>query len=297
MGKEPYTPKPSLFIVGAMKSGTTTLHRMLEMHPDVYMSTPKEPSYFAGREYLSEIWPEILDHKYSWDLDAYLELFAPATAQQLCGESSTAYAKYPLVRGAAERIFEFQPRAKIIFILREPVARTISHYWHKVRNTTESRPISQLVQEDPQYLAYSDYSTQIEQYLKVFPREQLYIMTLESLQSQSEKTLDELFEWLELSPYSPPELTEKKAHVTPVAIERSRNIRILEWLRRTAVWESMSPHMPNWIRAFGRRLSDEKIDRSRFSAEEFHEAMAPLKQEQIEKLGDLLQRDFPEWEK
>lgn len=287
---------PQIFIVGAMKSGTTTLHRMLDLHPDIFMSGPKEPCFFAGREHLEKIWPEILSHPYSHDYEAYLSLFSKARKEQLCGESSTAYAKYPIVPGVPARIYNFRPDARILFILRDPVERMISQYWHSVRNDYETRQLDELVKIDPQYVAFSKYSMQIEQYLAFFPREQIYVITLESLQDKPNQILSMLFEWLGLQPIDIDHSSDTRAHTTPLTIARSRKISFLEHIRYSRAWDIIGPRTPNWFRTLGRHMSEETIDRSTFSAEEFRKKMSGFREEQIHLLADLLQRDFPEWQ-
>lgn len=79
---------PNLFIVGAMKSGTTTLHNYLNMHPDIFMSQkPKEPQYF------------VQELNWSKGEDWYLSLFEAAGDAKIIGESSTDYSKLPRYQG------------------------------------------------------------------------------------------------------------------------------------------------------------------------------------------------------
>src|SRR3954464_7011750 len=96
--------RPDFFIVGAPKSGTTSLYDWLDRHPQVYMSPVKEPFYFC---------PDVhggLRRLYTYPKDEarYLELFADARPDQTCGEAST---RYLVSQQAARRVAEFQPNA------------------------------------------------------------------------------------------------------------------------------------------------------------------------------------------
>src|SRR6187551_2293912 len=106
--------RPDLFIIGAPKSGTTSLYEYLEGHPEVFMSPVKEPGYFSGdvnREHRRRF-------SYPADEAKYLALFADARDEKRLGEASTRYILSP---AAAAQVKDFQPDARIVAILRNPV--------------------------------------------------------------------------------------------------------------------------------------------------------------------------------
>ena len=121
MGLQLVPARPNLFVIGAMKSGTTTLHEYLGSHPEICMSDRKEPGYFV--------------EEYGWSngVDWYLRQFSGDGKEKYLGESTTDYTKLPRFKGVARRIAEFNPGAKIMYLLRDPIERTISHYWWRVR--------------------------------------------------------------------------------------------------------------------------------------------------------------------
>src|SRR4051794_17663311 len=104
-----------------MKSGTSSLHAYLATHPQIFMCPEKEPEFFAKEA----IW----SRGERW----YLELFAGAKNESIIGESSTVYSKIPKFRGVPERIGKFNPEARFIYVMRDPIERTISQYWFRVR--------------------------------------------------------------------------------------------------------------------------------------------------------------------
>ena len=93
--------KPNLFLIGSMKSGTTTLHDLLAEHPDISMSEPKEPCYFVDPDLLKNLWPEMWRMGYWKDEQAYLALFSGKSGAKYFGESSTDYTKMPKISGVA----------------------------------------------------------------------------------------------------------------------------------------------------------------------------------------------------
>ena len=116
--------KPNFFIVGAPKAGTTSLYAYLSMHPEVFMpSTIKEPDYFSHKAILAQNLYYNTTHV--TNLEEYLDLFSLANGEKAIGEASVSYLYY---QEAARNLYDFNPEARIIIILREPVERAFSHY-------------------------------------------------------------------------------------------------------------------------------------------------------------------------
>src|SRR5204862_1223537 len=105
---------PSFFVVGAAKSGTTSLHVYLDQHPDIFMSKPKEPFFFEA-EY--DRGPEYYYRRY----------FGGWNGQREVGESRHRNLYFPYIPA---RIHSYNPNARIIAVLRNPAERAISHWWH-----------------------------------------------------------------------------------------------------------------------------------------------------------------------
>src|SRR4051812_18863671 len=119
---------PNLLIVGAAKAGTTSLHAYLDLHPSVFMSRRKELKLFNR-----PTWRE--------DLDGYRAQFP--VAAPIRGESSPAYSMAPWIGSVPERIHETIPEAKIVYMVREPVERTIAQYVEFYAMRLEHRPIEE----------------------------------------------------------------------------------------------------------------------------------------------------------
>jgi hypothetical protein len=129
---------PDFIIIGAAKCGTTSLHDILSAHPDVFI--PQREVYFFDVDDI-HVHPDffyppggMVVHDYERDfaeyLDWYRSFFEPAKPRQVIGEDSTTYISS---RRAAARIDALLPDARLVVMLRDPVARAYSQYWHNVR--------------------------------------------------------------------------------------------------------------------------------------------------------------------
>jgi len=191
---------PNLFVVGAMKAGTTALHGYLDQHPDIFMSDPKEPGFFADPA------PDAAAR------DAYLALFAGGAGQRWRGEASTRYTKAGDSGSVAGRIAEVAPEARILYMVRDPVARTLSQYLFNRRIHAERRALCQAVREDPRYRRVGDYTGRITPYLDRFGADRVRILSAEDLEADPQAVLDALFFWLDLpSVPVPPDLRKNTA--------------------------------------------------------------------------------------
>ncbi|SUZ31963.1 hypothetical protein ROE7235_01714 [Roseibaca ekhonensis] len=175
---------PNLFIVGAMKAGTTALHAYLDQHPDVFMCDPKEPGFFA------EAAPDAQAQA------QYRQLFAAGADCRYRGESSTKYAKAPYFTGVADRIAATCPDARILFMVRDPVARIVSQYLFYRRVQGETLPLRAAVAQNPRYRAFGDYSAQIAPFQARFGS--VLVLQAEDLSETPQAVMDRVFNWLDL---------------------------------------------------------------------------------------------------
>lgn len=176
---------PNLLIIGAAKCGTTSLHNYLALHPEVFMSKKKELYFFDGL---------------TWDrgLDWYKSNFD--ASYRVNGESSTRYTHYPLLPGVPERIAQFLGAPKLIYILRDPVDRILSNYTQNVDDWPDTPPFDELLPRiehaSAGYVQVSSYFLQLEQYLKIFPRESILVLINERFAADPEGTLRRVFRFI-----------------------------------------------------------------------------------------------------
>jgi len=194
---------PNLFIIGSMKSGTSSLHQYIDTHPDIFMSGIKEPMHFSQPE------------NYTNRVSAYMALFADATTEKYVGESSTEYTKLPRGGNIPQRIYQFNPESKLIYLMRDPFDRIVSDYKHLVKSGITTLPFYEALLDDPQEVITSCYAYQLKPYFEVFGREAVYLDTFESMTQDPKSFCRRLFAWLGVDDSFVPPNLEEVANASP----------------------------------------------------------------------------------
>ena len=175
---------PNLIVIGAMKCGTTSLHYNLGLHPEIGMSREKELNFFNRPGSLDDL------------IDGYRRQFPTETRWR--GESSPGYTRVPFGEPVVERMHGLIPHARLVYIVRHPVDRVISHYVHQVAIGQEQRPIDEALADFPanEYIQRTRYYFQLSQYLRCYPASQIHVATLEALKNAPERVMGEIFRFL-----------------------------------------------------------------------------------------------------
>jgi hypothetical protein len=285
--------KPNLFVIGASKAGSSALHAYLDVHPTIQMSRPKEPCFFVDREQLKRMWPVQSHNKVSYELNAYLEMFNEQSARYH-GEASVYYSQYPHINGVARRIYEFNPEARIIYIVRDPVARTISHYWQRAKELFEPLPLGKAVVEGSIYVDTSDYKLQIDQYLKYFDRSSIFVVSSEDLRQKRRETIEAILGWLNLPfiEFAESDLTDR--HVSP-AISRRARFALARSMRDSAVWATVRPMIPMAVRNTLARAATTTFERSSVDDTAVREWLTDYFNPRVAEFETFCGRKFPGW--
>jgi hypothetical protein len=187
---------PTFFIIGAAKAGTSSLHHYLDQHPEIQMSAVKEPNFFSG-EPNGIPFPigKVVSRR-----DEYEALFDARF--DVRGEASVGYSNHPRRSGVPAAIRELVPEAKFVYLVRDPIARTVSQYRYRVAMEGERRPIEEALSDlsDPYsvYLCPSRYASQLDLYLEQFPRDRILVIDQADLLTERRATLQEIFSFLEV---------------------------------------------------------------------------------------------------
>ncbi len=214
---------PDFIIIGAQRAGTTSLYAYVTRHPQVLNSSKKEVHYFDINYQKSDLW-----YRTHFPLVNSLKNGAYIT-----GEASPSYLFHPQ---CPERIRDRIPKVKFIVLLRNPVDRAISHYFHEVRNKRESLSIKEALKKeeermsrecqkmlkDPNYdgFAYRHFSyknrgiyvDQLRRYLQIFPSNQMLILRAEDLFSDPQKVMRDVYAYLNINTaFSPSDLKPRHA--------------------------------------------------------------------------------------
>lgn len=298
--------KPNFFIVGAPKCGTTAMYQYLSAHPDIFMpETVKEPHYFAPEFQLQ------LATRYS-DLDTYLSLFTDARTEKRIGEASVFYLCAP---DAARKIWEFDPRARIIIMLRNPVDMIYSLFYQErfagnerlktfeaalAAEADRKQGIGVTPRSTPQKLFYRNigrFSEQIQRYFDCFGRENVHIIIYDDLQKDVAGVYRETLQFLGVDPGFQMDFKVYNANQAPRIQTVNRLIRqppkglasLHSLLRRVT---------PPVAREFAwsaiKRLNTRVKPRPPMRPETRQQLLAEFRPE-IDRLSELLGRDLSSW--
>ena len=284
--------RPNLFIVGAMRAGTTALHEALESHPDVYMAPYKEPAYFTDPAQLATDSAVVAAAGYAGNTANYESLFADAAAERYLGESSTHYTKQPRITGVADRLADYAPDARIIYIVRQPVERTISHYRFEVQRRYETRSPLEAFHNDPIYVAVRDYARQIQPFIERLGRDRVYLAVLEDLVENPASELQALYEWLTIDLAAGVlELPRSNAldGVTTKAPRATQSVRKSGWYR------SLVRLIPKGVRRAAKSVVDQPFDDRALRSPAVRDFLTEQLEPTIPAFEELAGRSFPTW--
>jgi hypothetical protein len=210
---------PEFIIVGAQKSGTTSLYRYLEAHPNMVPPITKELTFFDRNFHRGTQW-----YRLHFPLRTAGYTPGDAGSKAFTGESSSYYLFHPLV---PQRIAETLPQTKILILLRNPVDRAYSHYQHKLRRHQETLSFEEAIDAEPErlageeekicknpryrsqahslhsYLARGIYLEQILRWQKYFSPERMLILESSSLFKRTDETYQQVLKFLGVPAWQP----------------------------------------------------------------------------------------------
>jgi len=202
---------PNFIIVGAAKSGTTSVDRYLRQHPDVYMCPQKEPYFFSFINKNIDFkgpYDDAMKNIIVTDFEKYKSFFDNVTHQKAIGECSNSYLFFP---HTAAEIKKYIPDCKIIIILRDPVERAFSHYAQHVMLGHEHLSFEEAIEREEerkkagwrwhyQYLAQSKYYEQVKRYYELFPKENILVLLFDDLKNDPKNFLIKLLKFIDVNP-------------------------------------------------------------------------------------------------
>jgi hypothetical protein len=192
---------PKVICVGAMRCGTTTFFRMIREHPDFVRARTKEVHYFDRCENPSDI-----GYRASFPLAAMARRHSP---QAFTADVTPKYLAHPEVALRIRSVLG--PDVRMLVLLRDPVARAISHYYKRARAGRDTKPIEEsfaaaLADPDPSpfgYLRRGHFAEQVANYIDTFSREQLLIRFSADFFSNAQQLLDDVAEHFQIARWAP----------------------------------------------------------------------------------------------
>ncbi len=270
---------PNLIVIGSQKCGTSGLHYYLGLHPEISMSDPKELNFF------------IAERNYPLGLDWYRAQFDPQA--KVRGESSPNYTAYPQHVGVPERMHSVVPEARLLYMVRDPIDRIAAHWVHNFAKRREKGDLAEtLLHRNTSYLARSHYYTQLQQFLRLYPREQVLLLEQEDLRKRRLETLRQVFEFVGVDPgFSHARFSDER-HRTARKTRATRLAARLERIGRTRRGRFIPS--PFW------RVVDNLFPfRRTIKVPDVRDALPPEAlrslREDAERLRELTGREFATW--
>tara|TARA_B100001758_G_C18411756_1_gene616287 strand:- start:2602 stop:3471 length:870 start_codon:yes stop_codon:yes gene_type:complete len=286
--------KVNFFIVGAPKAGTTSLHYYLDEHPEVNMSKIKETNYFSDKEIKNQ---NLYYKKRSIkSLEEYHDLFQRESKDILFGETSPSYLFY---RGVASKIKAYNPEAKIIIILRNPIDRAYSHYLMDYRLGLVKSDFADIISKKyrnkysdlyfQQYIELGNYATQIARYHKQFSSDKLLILDYNDFTNNTNQVMSRIFNFLSLSDFKVASINQR---YNSAIIPKNRFIKqVYSFIYLRNIFNRL---LPKNIKDFI-HLTFFNKDRIPSLKEETREKLIVIFKKEIENLEVLLKKDYSRW--
>lgn len=294
---------PNFLIVGAAKTGTTSLHYYLQQHPEIFISPRQEPSFFAHEgQRLDFRGPGDEEWRFVTDLAAYERLFETAVGYGAVGEISP---RYLFFERACARIRHYLPQVRLIAILRHPVDRAYSHFLMNQKRNCEpaaSFPAAIAMESermamgwgwDWSYVGAGLYHAQLSRYYRAFPRSQIKVFLYEELERKPRKFFQDLFAFLEVdAAFSPNSGIRQRRAGRPrsqllhqMLVENGPMKSVARRLMPTGLRAALNNKVGSWNTVRPEPLPDEL--RSRLFRQYFAEDCAQL--------AALIDKDLSSW--
>ncbi|HEX5447255.1 MAG TPA: sulfotransferase domain-containing protein [Pirellulales bacterium] len=229
--------RPNFLIIGAMKCGTTSLYELFRQHPEIGMSTEKEPAFFAADDAFARGW--------GW----YESLFAPVADRPARGEASTSYSKRFRFPRAADRIARHLPDVKLIYVVRDPLERIESQWMHGVHQGWHDGRFERGL-EDPGLVDPSRYWAQISAYRRYFADEQMLVLFFDDFKADPRRFLERCFQFIGVNSSFVPEGLCQRRNTSET---HQSDAPVLKALRRLPTFSTAVRVLPEHWRAAIRR--------------------------------------------
>lgn len=291
--------KPNFFIVGAPKCGTSSMFQYLKDHPEVFMPWLKEPHFFGS---------DLRAAKYIRDEAKYLALFQEATGYKRVGEGSTWYL---YSKRAAREIHAFDPSARIIVMLRNPVELVYSMHGHNLymgsediadfgaalraqpeRKKGHRIPKPEALRDGLFYYDVGKFTDQVQRYLDVFGRENVHIVLFDDLKRDTPGVYRDTLRFLEVDETFVPnfEVRNPGKRLESQTLQRFIRSPLLQRWGRTLLPRQLAYGVADGLRSLGTRVEARPRMDPHVRAR-LREGFTP----DVMRLSELLGRDLSGW--
>jgi hypothetical protein len=285
---------PDFCIIGAAKTATTTICGLLEQHPGIFVNPVKEPHFYAT--------DQIYARGAQWNRGFYAE----ARDDQICGEASTSYTRFPLVHDVPDRMAADNPAMKLIYCVREPVARAKSQclqvmkYSRKVLAIDLTQMSLDEILDETEHnealragiLEGCDYDAQLSEFERCFPPEQILIVFYEDFCADTPAFMAQLFDYLGLPGIA---LESTRLNATSDFLDRVSTEKGLQEVQKIPFYDQLKGLLPDSLKT---RLK-KRLGRGATVTYDFSAARKQALRERFAgpnaRLRQRTGRDLPNW--
>jgi hypothetical protein len=295
---------PDFFIIGAAKSGTTSLCNYLDQHPGIFMSHPKEPSFMA---FCEQPWPYakpamndlVARLKITLTLEAYQNLFTNAAPAQKTGEGSVSSLDVPRSAG---RIKHYAPQAKLIAILRQPADRAYSHYTMMLRNGLETvNDFRKALALEPErmakgwyegfaYHANGFYAKSLTRFYSLFDANRIKVFLYDDLRAEPLSFVQSIYRFLEVDDTFAPDMSKRFME----GGTRPMNSSLVRMLRSNSITKALRRHAPDLYQPM-KNVAKRALIKPAVLDPDLREKLTRGYREDILRLQDMIGRDLSHW--
>jgi len=299
--------KPNLFMVGAAKCGTTSLYYYLSQHPDVFDCPVKEPHHFTANYELKFLISGIIKNTKPFlaykDLSNYLALYKNADNYKIVVDASVAYIQFDKIANAIQN---FNNKAKIIILLRNPIERAFSAYSHNKREGGTLSFQEDLEIEDQEsvlgifrwthYKKNGLYYENVKHYLDTFGQEKVLILFNEDLESNPQKVLSTVCDFLKIDASFVPKMDFTKQNTAHLPKNPKISHLVNNYSQGSMLWSGLKKIFPiQFLRRLKIIINPSIPFQEKLSDEKTIQQLKAYYIEDITKLETLLNRDLSAW--
>ncbi len=293
---------PDFLVIGAFKSGTTSLMNYLSQHPEIVVPWLQEPNFFGSEEFSLNLdgskgarrdGDGAYGRRRTSTLAQYTNLFAEAPDDCIVGESSPQYLTHPAACG---RIRSLLPDCKLVAILRNPIDRAFSDYSMFVRDGIEKDPFAEVIHRPRSikpmghYVETGMYGKQLQPYMEAFPSDQVKVYLHDDLRADPMGVMRSLYAWLGADPGFQPNVSEM---MNPSGVPRN-SVVAAAYIARRHLQPYLKPIVPRSVQRhldvrLERGLQKDVVDPA------VRRELADMFADDVALLSKLIDRDLSHW--
>lgn len=281
---------PNFIVAGVPRGGTTSLSNYLQQHPEVYLSPEKEPRYFlleGDNQVETKPGPKITIRT----MEQYLALFDGVTDEKAIGEATPFYMASDVAR---KRIKETLPDVRLIFSLRDPVARAYSSYWYNVASGKVDKPIEEALSIDNPNVTSWTYYAHLSEWYKTFDPSQIKVILFEDLRADTLGVCRDIFSFLGIREDFVPDLTVRNKSGV---VKNQALAKFYRSVKSSRLNQAFHLRLPLGLRNTFVKMQSKNVEKAPPIPPEIEQSLSAFYRDDTEQLEQLIGRDLSIWKR